>query len=127
MKNLIDCIEELSASTPAASAGANATPANVIGMGNPMLPDADTVGSEGVPTAKPRRKRKKREITRQDEDLKFPLAKFLSELLYTLRGFRVAMMAEENDIVLRLRNGKEVGRFSRVLTDRSISDLIVGL
>lgn len=49
MKNLYDIYED----------GITATPANTVGMGNPMLPTAEEPGTEPLtPTAKPKKKKK---------------------------------------------------------------------
>ncbi len=126
MKTLYDYLNEESCVAVGASAGTNATPANTMGMGNPAFPDPSngTLGSEGLPTAKPRRRRKKKAV-RTDEAFKFPMEMFLKAILKPIVDFEVKLVVKDGNIILTDRNDKFIADLGDRLTRRTIATKLI--
>lgn len=126
MKTLYDYLNEESGVAAGASAGTNATPANTMGMGNPAFPDPSNgmLGSEGVPTAKPKRRRKKKAV-RTDEAFKFPMEQFLKAILKPIVDFEVKLVVKDGDFILTDRNDKFIADLGDRLTRRTIATKIL--
>lgn len=126
MKTLYDYISEEASVAAAALASANATPANTMGMGNPAFPDPSNgmLGSEGVPTAKPKRKRKKK-LVRTDEAFKFPMEMFLKALLKPIVDFEVKLVVKDGSFVLTDSNDKFIADLGNRLTRRTLATKII--
>lgn len=122
MKTLYDYLNEEAGVAAAAPASANATPANTMGMGNPEFPDPSNgmLGSEGVPTAKPKRRRKKKQV-RTDEAMRFPMDMFLKELLKPIVDFGVKLVVQDGEMVITDRNDKFIADLGDRLTRRTIA------
>lgn len=126
MKTLYDYLNEESGVAAGAPASTNATPANTMGMGNPAFPDPSngTLGSEGLPTAKPRRRRKKKAV-RTDEAFKFPLEMFLKAILKPIVDFEVKLVVKDGDFILTDRNDKFIADLGDRLTRRTIATKLI--
>lgn len=126
MKTLYDYLNEESGVAAGASAGTNATPANTMGMGDPAFPDPSNgmLGSEGVPTAKPKRRRKKKAV-RTDEAFKFPMEMFLKAILQPIVDFEVKLVVKDGHIILTDRNDKFIADLGDRITRRTIATKIL--
>ena len=126
MKTLYDYLNEESGVAAGASAGTNATPANTMGMGDPAFPDPSNgmLGSEGVPTAKPKRRRKKKAV-RTDEAFKFPMEMFLKAILKPIVDFDVKLVVKDGHIILTDRNDKFIADLGDRITRRTIATKIL--
>lgn len=126
MKTLYDYLNEESGVAAGASAGTNATPANTMGMGDPAFPDPSNgmLGSEGVPTAKPKRRRKKKAV-RTDEAFKFPMEMFLKAILKPIVDFEVKLVVKDGHIILTDRNDKFIADLGDRITRRTIATKIL--
>lgn len=126
MKTLYDYLNEESSVAAGASACTNATTANTTGMGNPAFPDPSNgmLGSEGVPTAKPKRRRKKKAV-RTDEAFKFPMDQFLKAILKPITDFEVKLVVKDGDFILTDRNDKFIADLGDRLTRRTIATKLI--
>lgn len=126
MKTLYDYLNEESGVAAGASASTNATPANTMGMGNPAFPDPSNsmLGTEGVPTERPKRKRKKKAV-RTDEAFKFPLDMFLKAILKPIVDFEVKLVVKDGNFILTDRNDKFIADLGNRLTRRTIATKLV--
>ena len=126
MKTLYDYLNEESGVAACAPAGTNATPANTMGMGDPAFPDPSNgmLGSEGIPTAKPKRRRKKKAV-RTDEAFKFPMEMFLKAILQPIVDFEVKLVVKDGHIILIDRNDKFIADLGDRLTRGTIATKIL--